>query len=207
MKFLASTAICLSFLLSQASSIAVPFTNSEFSLHRRNNQLCPRTTKRYEWCDAVTRCCMPGYGCNTGGHGNVGQSCVKREKDGCKSDKDCYWSQKCINNGKESSFCAQLWVDTPPKHKPSKTALLPAASSFAGSFGNSASSFAMGASSFAMASSFMMAPTGMVGPGRPMPAATMKPGQPAPMPKMPGEGPKGPPMPTMPAMKPMPTQA
>lgn len=28
---------------------------------------------------------------------------------------DCYWSQKCIDNGKEPSFCAQLWVDDLPK--------------------------------------------------------------------------------------------
>jgi len=77
--------------------------------------MCPRVKGKYEFCDAVTKCCQPGYGCNTCGEGNVGQSCVKREKDGCKKDSDCYWSQKCIDNGKEPSFCAQLWVDDLPK--------------------------------------------------------------------------------------------
>jgi len=210
MKFTSATAVCLTFLLSQASAIAIPFANSEFSLNRRNNKICPRTTKEYEWCDAVSRCCQPGYGCNTCGEGNVGQSCVKRQKDHCKSDKDCYWSQKCIDNGKEPSFCAQLWVDTPPKHKPSKTKLMPAASSFAGSFG--ASSFA---SSFMMAPSMMpkAPPKPMMPTPKPEPQPKpeeKKPAPPQPKPETkqsaPSPSPKGPQGPAAPGPSPPPRQ-
>lgn len=99
-----------------ARAIALPFEGAAFGLDKRNHNQCPRTLGPYQFCDAITKCCQPGYGCNTCGEGNVGQTCVKRQKDNCKSDKDCSSGQKCIQNEAEgASFCAQLWVDNLPQ--------------------------------------------------------------------------------------------
>merc|ERR1712093_860935 len=103
-----------------ASSFAPSFASS-FAPSFASSFMMPTPTgkkgaKEYEWCDKHTPC-MKGYGCNSCAEGNVGHSCVKIQKAHCKSDKDCYHSQKCIQNDWEPSFCAQLWVDNPPKVK------------------------------------------------------------------------------------------
>jgi len=165
------------------SAIVVPFDNAELGLARRAHNTCPRTVGRYQWCDAVSKCCQPGYGCNTCGEGNVGQSCVKREKDGCKKDSDCYHSQKCIDNGKEPSFCAQLWVDDLPKpgekdkkkkKKPSPTQHLNPSSLAPSSMIMAPSSMIMAPSSMVMAPSSMLMGPPMPTPKKQIPAVTPK---------------------------------
>lgn len=44
----------------------VRYSGADFSLDRRNNDVCPRVVGKYGYCDAVEKCCIPGYGCESG---------------------------------------------------------------------------------------------------------------------------------------------
>lgn len=99
------------------------------------------------------------------------------------SHSDCYHSQKCIDNGKEPSFCAQLWVDDLPKpgekdkkkkKKPSPTQHLNPSSLAPSSMIMAPSSMIMAPSSMVMAPSSMLMGPPMPTPKKQIPAVTPK---------------------------------
>lgn len=47
----------------KADGFSTDFSDDDYTPSRRNNNQCPRVVGKYGYCDAVTLCCQPGYGC------------------------------------------------------------------------------------------------------------------------------------------------